>query len=87
MEHAGRYACVVTTACGTVTSEAAELTVVPPPPCFADFNQDGGVDGDDVSVFFAAWETGDASADTNLDGGIDGSDVDVFFRMWEAGGC
>ncbi len=87
MEHAGRYACVVTTACGTVTSEAAELTVVPPPPCFADFNQDGGVDGDDVSVFFAAWETGDASADTNLDGGIDGSDVDVFFHMWEAGGC
>ncbi len=86
-EHAGRYDCVVTTSCGTVTSVTAELTVTPPPPCFADFNQDGGVDGEDVNTFFAAWEAGDGAADTNLDGGIDGSDVDVFFRMWEAGGC
>ncbi len=30
----------------------------PPSPCIADFNQDGGVDGADVTTFFAAWQAG-----------------------------
>ncbi len=55
--------------------------------CPADFNQDGGVDGDDMTVFFAAWEQGEMIADVNADGGIDGDDVSTFFRFWEAGGC
>jgi len=55
--------------------------------CAADFNQDGGVDGDDVGAFFADWENGQPCADVNLDGGIDGSDIDLFFATWEAGGC
>jgi fibronectin type 3 domain-containing protein len=84
---AGVYTCRVTTACGSAISSGATLTVNPAPPCFADFNGDGGVDGDDVTAFFEAWEAGDASADTNLDGGVDGADADVFFSMWEAGGC
>jgi hypothetical protein len=56
-------------------------------PCAADFNQDGGIDGADVSAFFAAWEAGDSSADVNQDGGTDGADVSAFFAVWEAGGC
>jgi hypothetical protein len=56
-------------------------------PCFADFNQDGGVDGADVGDFFAAWETGDSAADLNQDGGVDGSDVETLFFAWEAGRC
>ncbi len=59
----------------------------PPPPCPADFNQDGGIDGTDVSSFFASWENGDPSADVNADGGVDGADVTTFFAAWEAGGC
>jgi len=55
--------------------------------CPADFNQDGGIDGDDVEAFFAAWENGETSADVNQDGGIDGADVSTFFVVWEAGGC
>ncbi len=55
--------------------------------CPADFNQDGGVDGDDMTTFFAAWEAGEMIADVNADGGIDGDDVTTFFRFWEAGGC
>lgn len=55
--------------------------------CPADFNQDGGVDGADVSAFFDAWGLGLASADTNCDGGVDGADVDAFFAAWENGGC
>ena len=56
-------------------------------PCPADFNRDGGIDGDDVPSFFDAWEIGDASADANQDGGVDGDDVTEFFRVWENGGC
>jgi hypothetical protein len=57
------------------------------PPCAADFNEDGGVDGADVGAFFQDWENGMPCADVNLDGGVDGSDVDTFFFYWEAGGC
>jgi len=56
-------------------------------PCPADFNQDGGVDGDDVAAFFAAWSSSESAADVNFDGGVDGSDVEVFFAAWSAGGC
>lgn len=57
------------------------------PRCFADFNEDGGVDGGDIEAFFIAWEASDPLADANYDGGIDGADVQAFFEVWEAGGC
>ncbi len=57
------------------------------PPCAADFNQDGGVDGGDIESFFGAWEGGDACGDVNQDGGVDGGDIESFFGFWEAGGC
>lgn len=53
--------------------------------CAADFNLDGGVDGDDVIGFFAAWDAGDLAADFNGDGGVDGDDVIAFFGRWDAG--
>jgi probable HAF family extracellular repeat protein len=56
-------------------------------PCFADFNQDGGIDGGDIESFFLAWEAGSTNADVNQDGGVDGSDIETFFLAWEAGGC
>ena len=55
--------------------------------CYADFNQDGGVDGSDVSSFFDAWASGQSIADMNLDGGVDGSDIGPFFDLWSSGGC
>lgn len=55
--------------------------------CIADYNEDGGVDGEDVSAFFASWEAGDDAADANEDGGLDGADVQRFFERWESGGC
>lgn len=57
------------------------------PPCSADFNLDGGIDGQDIEAFFMAWEAGATAADTNGDGGIDGSDVATYFISWESGGC
>lgn len=56
-------------------------------PCYADFNQDGGIDGADVEAFYADWEAGFVAADVNQDGGIDGADVETFFAAWEAGAC
>lgn len=81
---------VTITGTGMGELDLTNQQITPPdttPPCFADFNNDGGVDGSDVSDFFAAWEAGDASADTNQDGGVDGLDVETFFAQWEAGGC
>jgi aminopeptidase S len=50
-----------------------------------DFNQDGGIDGDDIIAFFSAWETGQPAADYTLDGGVDGDDVVFFFNLWDSG--
>ncbi len=74
------YDCIVTNACGTITSNPATLTI-----CIGEFNCDGGIDGGDVGAFFGEWEAGNAIADVNTDGGIDGADVSSFFEHWEAG--
>ena len=58
-----------------------------PPPCPADYNMDGGIDGADVGAFFYDWENDLPRADVNQDGGIDGADVQFFFQVWEAGAC
>jgi hypothetical protein len=55
--------------------------------CYADYNQDGGVDGSDIEAFFADWSNGDAAADVNQDGGVDGGDIEGFFIQWQNGGC
>ena len=68
--------------CGTASTAGSRVSVCP-----ADFNCDGGVDGQDVSEFFALWEAGESLADVNADGGIDGADIGAFFAFWEAGGC
>ncbi len=57
------------------------------PPCAADFDQSGGVDGDDIGAFFAAWQSGAACGDVDGSGGVDGDDIGFFFVRWEAGGC
>ncbi|MBS0196964.1 MAG: hypothetical protein JSR77_09410 [Planctomycetes bacterium] len=61
--------------------------VQPHPPCVSDFNEDGGVNGDDVAAFLVAWESGDIVADVADDGGLDGQDVLTFFEAWERSAC
>ena len=55
--------------------------------CPADYNQDGGVTGDDIAAFFFDYEAGSGCADTNVDGGITGDDIAAFFSAYESGGC
>jgi len=76
----GSYNCRVTGACGNVLSAVAPLTI-----CRGDYNCDGGVDGQDVEVFFAIWATGEPQGDANGDGGVDGRDVEYFFGQWQLG--
>lgn len=55
------------------------------PVCPADYNNSGGVDGDDVIAFFADWDSGIIAADFNDDGAVDGDDVIGFFESWDSG--
>ncbi len=57
------------------------------PACPADFDQDGGVTGADISAFFEQFEQGAPCADTDQDGGVSPSDIATFFVVFEAGGC
>ena len=54
--------------------------------CYADFNSDTGIDGDDVIEFFVEWDRGRGCADITRDGGVDGDDVIGFFEAWDRGG-
>ena len=55
--------------------------------CMADFDDNGGVDGLDVEVFFSNWNASRLVADIDLDGRVDSSDVSAFLAFWTAGGC
>jgi hypothetical protein len=79
--------CVVVGSCATVLNESALISMCSCLGCPADFNQDGGIDGSDVSTFFGSWDSGSCDADVNQDGGVDGGDVETFFHAWESGGC
>ena len=57
------------------------------PPCAADYDQSGGVDGDDIGAFFDDWQAGEPCADVDGSGGVDGDDIGFFFDRWQAGGC
>ncbi|MEI7657895.1 MAG: M1 family aminopeptidase [Phycisphaerae bacterium] len=72
---------------GLAGGDAVVAFTVSLPPCPADYNADGGVDGGDVESFFRDWEAGEAAADVNADGGVDGGDLSTFFAAWQAGGC
>ncbi|NUQ52057.1 MAG: hypothetical protein HUU19_05090 [Phycisphaerales bacterium] len=57
----------------------------PQPPCPADFNADGFVNGDDYDLFASYFEIGDIRADFNADGFVNGDDYDSFASAFEAG--
>jgi hypothetical protein len=54
-------------------------------PCPADVTRDGGVDGDDIVLFFAWFDAADPRADFDASLGVDGDDVILFFGSWDAG--
>lgn len=80
VEDAGVYDCVVSTACGSVTSRGATMTVCP-----ADLNCDEFLDFFDYNEFVEAFELGDLKADFDRDGFLDYFDFDLFSQAFEAG--
>jgi hypothetical protein len=66
---------------GAVWWDDIEMGIAQTQPCLADWNQDGGIDGDDVIAFFGDWDQG--NADYNDDDGTDGDDVIAFFGDWD----
>ncbi len=74
---------VANTGVGTPPIDRGCYEVVP--PCPADLNQDGFVNGDDYDMFASAFESGDPDADFNQDSFINGDDYDAFASHFEAG--
>jgi len=74
---------------GYVALASAELAALVAagtlPTCIGDFNNDGGITGDDIAAFFTAYECGAASSDVNQDGGVTGDDIAAFFTAYQAG--
>jgi hypothetical protein len=63
--------------------------VVPQPPCAADINDDGHVNGEDLAAVIAAWGTdgqGKFGADVNNDGTVNAQDLALVLGGWGACG-
>jgi len=57
-----------------------------PPACPADINQNGSVDGADLSVLLQSWgPCSNCAADVNQSGAVDGADLTILLQSW--GGC
>ena len=61
---------------------AINAIVPPPPPCDADFNVDGVVDGGDLGILFAWFGNGNVPGDLDDDGLVTGADVGLFLGAW-----
>lgn len=76
----GSYTCLITSPCGSITSNAALLTVCP-----ADFDCIGGVVVTDIFSFLSAWFAGNPAADYSDNGTVDVADIFSFLSAWFAG--
>lgn len=65
-----------------VNEELAQILLY---SCIADYDHNGGVDGGDLSAFFADYEIGSDNADVDNNGGVDGGDLSAFFQAYEDG--
>ncbi|MFM9097624.1 MAG: lectin-like protein, partial [Phycisphaerales bacterium] len=55
------------------------------PPCPADFNDDGTVNGDDLGTLLGAWAQTGTPFDLDGDGIVDGNDLGTLLSAW--GSC
>ena len=61
------------------------LTGCPLPPCLADINRDGIVNGVDLAYILERWGSDDPLADLNGDGQVDSADLGLMLGNW--GSC
>lgn len=55
--------------------------------CFADYDGNDTIDGDDIIAFILDLERGAGCADADGSGSADEQDLPVFFEAWDAGSC
>jgi len=55
-----------------------------PPACPGDVNDDGIVDGTDLSILLGFWNLTEGPADLNDDGIVDGTDLSILLGFWGA---
>ncbi len=72
-----------TSSAGATSEFSACITAIQGISCPADWDDSGGVDGDDIAAFFTDWQSGNADIDNS--GGTDGDDITVFFNHWQSG--
>jgi len=62
----------------------APITVGPPapPPCPADLNDDGSVNGMDLGIMLGNWDTANPLTDLNSDGSTNGIDLGILLGGW-----
>lgn len=77
----GLYRLRARTPCGETFSQSALVNVLG--GCPSDWDESGGVDGDDVISFFIDWDAN--NADFDFSGGTDGDDLIAFFAAWDLG--
>src|SRR5262249_42463936 len=76
----GTYDCILTNACGSVTSDPAVLNFCP-----IDYNCLSGVTVQDIFSFLFDWFAGGAHADFNHNGTLEVQDIFDFLNAWFAG--
>ncbi len=88
---AGLYTCVLTSPCGSVISDAAQLTVAGGAPCPGDYNNSGGIDLLDLLAFNGDWSANlgqnvapGTNGDYNNSGIVDLLDLLAFNGDWSA---
>jgi hypothetical protein len=74
------YDCIVTNACGSVTSNAATLAI-----CAANINCDTTVDFGDFLAFFNCYDAEQSCADIDGNPGTDFGDFLAFFNAYDVG--
>ncbi|MFA6045820.1 MAG: hypothetical protein WC718_12625 [Phycisphaerales bacterium] len=84
--------CVITTACGSVTTSTTDILVSPcEPACDADLNADGNVDQGDVDyiigVVAGSENPTNIDPDFNRDGNADQGDIDALINVVAGGTC
>ena len=73
----GAYTAMATSACATISSQPAVLSL-----CIADFNGSGTITVDDVFAFCSAWFARSPAADVNDDGSVNVQDIFDFLAAW-----
>ncbi len=73
----------------TVIDASSWFTYERPCPvnCPGDYDQSGGIDGDDISAFIWDWQEGHRCADFDGSGGVDVDDLGYFLYMWQHSCC